>query len=176
MRTRFVSLLAALTLAACGSSTEPAVDAAVSGDAAESADAFTAPDAPIATTGTLHGDVTRTAMPRADGIGDLFVAVFDRDPVSEMDAAEVVAAARLEDVDMASMDASIAYEVTGIPPRAEPYFVIAFLDDNDNVTDPTMAAPDRGDLVSIEGFGAPSVTVSEPVRVERALVLNLNVP
>ena len=176
MNTRFVSLLAAFALAACGSSTEPGVDASVSVDAAGSVDAFSAADAPATTTGTLHGDVTRTAMPRADGIGDLFVAVFDRDPVTEMAEAQVVAAARLEDVDMSSADARIAYEVTGIPPRAEPYFVIAFLDDNDNVTDPTMAAPDRGDLVTIEGFGAPSVTVSEPVRVDRDLVLNLNVP
>ncbi|MDQ3037333.1 MAG: hypothetical protein M3Y87_33370 [Myxococcota bacterium] len=165
MNIRFVSLLAALALTACGSSTSPAADAAV------------APvDAPVATTATLHGEISRTGMPRAGGVGDLFVAVFDRDPVVERDNAMVVAATRLEAVDFSAADATVAYEVAEIPPRAEPYFVIAFLDDNGTVTDPTMAVPDSGDLITLQSFAAPTFTASEPARVELDLVLNFNLP
>ena len=65
---------------------------------------------------------------------------------------------------------------TGIPARSAPYYVVAFLDDNATVTDPTMAAPDRGDLVSLEGFSAPQVTVATDARVTLDLDLNQNLP
>ena len=156
-----------LALAACGSSnlaadSGPGVEAGV--------------DAPAPTTATLHGVVTRSGTPAVDGIGGLYIALFDMDPVVAMDEASVVGSAFVPDVDMSAAGASIAYEMADIPPRAEPYFVIAFLDDNDSVTDPTAAAPDRGDLISLDGFAAPQVTLSEPTRVELDIDLTENLP
>ncbi|GAB5543086.1 MAG: hypothetical protein RLO52_26805 [Sandaracinaceae bacterium] len=136
-----------------------------------------APDAAAGMTGGLAGVVTRTAMPRAGGVGHLYLAVFDRDPVTNRDTAMVVGRVIVEDADMSSADAAIPYAIDGIPPRAEPYFVSGFLDDNMNAgTDPETAGPDRGDLVTLEGFGSPTVTVSSAETVAYDIVLNTNLP
>lgn len=129
-------------------------------------------------TGSLTGNVTRSAAPAAGGRGHLYVAVFTSDPVTDRTGAMNVANARVENVDMSADGASIPYTVSGIPPRAEPYFVTAFLDDNGTVsaTDPSAAGPDRGDLVALEGFASPRVTVSSEAPVALDLVLNFNLP
>lgn len=127
--------------------------------------------------GTIHGHVTRTAAPAAGGVGHLYIAVFDRDPVVDRASARAIARAIVMDADMREGSARIAYEVPGIPPRSEPYFVTAFLDDNGTVgTDPDTAGPDRGDLVALDGFASPRVTVASETRVPLDLVLSLNLP
>ena len=198
MRTAVVLLSSVFLLLACGDDDRVVDDAPGMGDAGSDTDGGvtptpdagpaddggTTPDAgPVAddagseATGGLAGDVTRSAMPRAGGVGDLYIAVFDRDPVLNRDSAVVIGRVIVEDADMAASDASIPYAVDGIPPRAEPYFVSAFLDDNMNAgTDPGTAGPDRGDLVSLMGLGSPSVTVSSPSTVAFDVVLNTNLP
>ncbi|MBX3274212.1 MAG: hypothetical protein KF729_28355 [Sandaracinaceae bacterium] len=128
--------------------------------------------------GTVMGNVTRTAMPAAGGRGHLYIAVFTSDPVTDRMGAMQVANVRVEDVDMSGAGASIPYVLRGVPPRAEPYFVTAFLDDNGNVdiSDPSRAGPDRGDLVALEGFASPRVTVPNETPVTLDLVLNFNLP
>jgi len=130
-----------------------------------------------AAAGRLEGVVTRTAEPRAGGIGHLYIAVFDRDPVTNRDSAVVVARTLIENADMSDDAAEIPYSVEEVPPRAEPYFVTAFLDDDgDAGMDPETAGPDMGDLVVLEGLGSPQVTVSSAETVSFDIVLNTNLP
>jgi hypothetical protein len=193
MRIRRASLLCAVLLTACGGGSPdpdaatPPVDAA----APPADDAFVVPedafapaadagpvDAPSAGAGSITGHVTRSAMPAAGGRGHLYVAVFTSDPVVDRMGARNVANARIDDVDMSAAGARVPYTVTGIPPRPEPYFVTAFLDDNRTVdpSSPESAGPDRGDLVALEGFGSPRVTVPDARPVTLDLVLNFNLP
>ncbi|UJR81559.1 hypothetical protein [Sandaracinus amylolyticus] len=128
--------------------------------------------------GSLMGVVTRSAMPMAGGRGHLYIAIFDRDPVLDRDGATVVANGLVMDADMSASGARIVYSVLGIPPRAEPYYVVAFLDDNGNAdtSDPRRAGPDRGDLVSLMGLSSPQVTVSSATVVARDIDLNASLP
>jgi hypothetical protein len=116
----------------------------------------------------------------AGGRGNLYIAVFTEDPVTMGAGATPVANLRLDAVDMSADGASIPYTMPGIPPRAEPYFVTAFLDDNGtaSTSDPSMAGPDRGDLVTIDAasFGSPRVTVASATTVNFDIVLNFNLP
>jgi hypothetical protein len=193
---RSSALFGLLSVAACGgdavipdAATVPAPDAAMtpSEDAFVVAnDAFvSSEDAPPATTdapsaggGSMTGVVTRSAMPAAGGRGDLYIALFTTDPVTDRMGARRVADARIENVDMSAAGARIPYTVSGIPPRSEPYFVTAFLDDNDTVdpTDPSRAGPDRGDLVALMGFSSLRVTVSGTGTVTQDIDLNFNLP
>ena len=136
-------------------------------------------DADVPTGGaTLVGTITRSAAPAAGGVGHLYIAVFDIDPVMNRDTAMLIANSRVENADMSAADASVTYSVPGIPPRAEPYFVTAFLDDNMSVvaTDASSAGPDRGDLVAIMGFGSPSVAATSATEVAFDIDLNFNLP
>ena len=194
MRRSFSSLAILTLVSACGSdSPVPATDAG-STDAPdlprEDAPALPTEDAPAPLTdagstdaprpmgGSIFGGITRTAMPAAGGVGDLYIALFTSDPVISGGSAMPVANARIEGADMRAPDVRIPYEVNGIPPRAEPYFVVAFLDDNGTVdpTDPAGAGPDRGDLVSLMGVGSVRVTVPDEGAVPLDLVLNFNLP
>jgi hypothetical protein len=142
-------------------------------------DTATGPDVDD-TTGTLFGSVTRTAEPAAGGVGPLFIAVLDGEPVSLGGGPRpnVVAVTLIPDADMRARDASIPYRVTGIPPRAQPYYVSAFLDDNRNAdtTSESNAGPDRGDLVSLNGIGSFTVTIAEATDVRFNIVLNNRMP
>lgn len=163
---RSIAPFLALAVLACGSGDPASPDASPVADAP-----------PAASGGSIGGTITRSAEPAAGGRGHLYVAVFDRDPVSMRDEAVVVARTIVMDADMSDPAAAIPYEVGGVPPRAEAYYVTAFLDDNGTVgTDPATAGPDRGDLVALEGFASPSVVVDAEHRVTLDLVLNFNLP
>ena len=123
---------------------------------------------------TLIGVVTRSTHPRAGGVGDLFIGVFEDDPVLSSDDATAVATLKIDDADMSADDAAIPYSIPGIRPRGEPYFVSAFLDDNGNSS--ADQAPDRGDLVTLDGLGSPEVTVDVAGEVEYEIVLNAAMP
>ncbi len=94
------------------------------------------------------------------------------------DSARRVAESIQESTDFSGDDARYEYTIEGIPPRAEPYFVIAFLDDNGTVdpSTPASAGPDRGDLVSLDGFSSPQVTLASPEAVTLDLDLNFSLP
>ncbi len=160
-------------LAGCGEP-EPTND---SPDAPLAIDAPIVIDAPPTGGGTLTGMVSRSAQPMGDARGHVFVALFDRDPVVNMSSAQVVARVRIENVDLSASGASTPYTLTNIAPRAADYFLLAFLDDNGNVDPTTMAAgPDRGDLVSLDGFAAPKVKVTVAASKTENIILNSVLP
>lgn len=163
-------------LVACGGSdaqptTSPATDADAalppsdahsSDDSTPSADVGGDAAAPTCTTGcaTLAGKVMRVALtkPQNGGKGSVYVAVFDKDPVIDRAGAKLVGQTKIENCDMTADTASVPYTIAALPPRADPYFVVAFLDDNENAGGATPG-PDKGDLVSLDGLAAPKVSL-----------------
>jgi len=135
-------------------------------------------DAAPGATGRRTGVISRSAAPQGDAVGNVYVALFDRDPIANMDTAQVVGNALIADVNLSAAGASVTYAVEDVPPRAEDYFLIAFLDDNGNVdqSNPAAAGPDRGDLVSLAGVSAPKVTVATAGAHAHDIDLNLVMP
>lgn len=169
----FVPAVAVGLLAGCseGEPTSDSVDAPLAVDAPPTV------DAPSGGGGMLTGMVSRSAQPMGDARGHVFVALFDRDPVIDRMSAQVVARVRLDNVDLSASGASAPYTLTGIAPRAADYFLLAFLDDNSNVDPTTTAAgPDRGDLVSLDGFAAPKVKITVVGTKTENVVLNSVLP
>lgn len=125
---------------------------------------------------TMSGVVTRSTEPRNGGVGDLYVAVFDDDPITG--GGQLVASAIIEDVDMNPPGVSIAYEVTMIPLREEAYYYTAFLDDNNTVdqSDPNNAGPDKDDLIHFPNFSIPQRQFNTAMEYQIDLDLNLAVP
>ena len=140
----------------------------------------TGPDAAVggAQMARLHGVVTRSAEPMSGADGDIYLAVFDRDPVLDADNAQVVGNGFIPDADLSADGASVPYEILDIAPRDEDYFLVAFLDDNDSVdaSDPANAGPDMGDLLSLRGLASPTVTVDGPGDHEHDIDLNSVLP
>ncbi len=169
----FVPAVALGLLAGCGEG-ESGSDSV---DAPLAIDAPVAVDAPSGGGGVLTGMVSRSAQPMGDARGNVFVALFDKDPVIDRMSAQVVARVRLDNVDLSATGASAPYTLTGVAPRAADYFLLAFLDDNGNVDPMTAGAgPDRGDLVSLDGFAAPKVKVSVAGTKTENVVLNSVLP
>jgi hypothetical protein len=127
---------------------------------------------------SLRGAISRSTTPMGDARGNVYVALFDRDPVVDMATAQVVARALLENADLAAAGATVPYQLDGITPRGDAYFLVAFLDDNGNVdaANPDDAGPDRGDLVSLDGLAAPRVMVPAAGEVAHDIVLNSVLP
>jgi len=122
--------------------------------------------------------VTRSATPTAGGDGDIYIAVFDRDPVLDMESAVAVGSGFLADADLSADGAMVPYTIEDIAVRAEPYFLIAFMDDNDNVdaSDMANAGPDSGDLLSLRGLASISVTLDTPGAHDLDIDLNSVLP
>ena len=179
MRKRFVAFVLPLaTLVACASEgDDPPTDQPDAASGSVDAPASTV-DASPASLGSLTGKITRSAMPMGDARGPVFVAMFDRDPVANQMTAQVVARAFIENADLAGANAQLAYTLPDIPPRAEDYYLIAFLDDNGNVdvNNPAGAGPDRGDLVSLDGLASPKVKVTAAGMTAHDIVLNSVLP
>ena len=148
-------------------------------DSSDSSDdaASVASDDASAATASLSGQVTRTAEIQEDGIGDLYVALFETNPVRFEEGPEPVLVTRalLEDQDLNAEDSVVTYLMEGIPPRPEPYFVITFFDDNDTI-DVDAPGPDKGDLVSLTGPSADEVVLDAPEVYEHDLILNAVMP
>jgi hypothetical protein len=137
-----------------------------------------APDMVAATDATLTGKITRSTAPKAGGKGGLYVAIFERNPITNQNDPGLVARTLIPDADMTAAGASYTYTLGPIPTRAEAYYITAFLDDNNtvNMNDPSKAGPDKGDLVSLDGFNFPTVTVSQPGEETLDIVLNIAMP
>lgn len=178
MRSTLVALAA--LVGACGSSDDPIAppDAAAPDTAAPDAAPPSPPvDADPGNLATLSGDVVRTTEPMAGGVGNLYIALFEQDPVTSPSPPAPVGQALVEAADMSGANARIPYEIAGVAVRSAPYYVVAFLDDNMNASmDPATAGPDRGDLVSLDGLASPSVQVARPGTVDFEIVLNTALP
>ncbi len=152
----------------------PSADASGAGDAGDA----TMVDAACTTScATLAGKVLRVALtkPQNGGKGTVYVAVFDKDPVIDRAGAKVVGMALVPGCDLTSDTASVPYSIAGLATRADPYFVVAFLDDNKNAS-ATAPGPDKGDLVSLDGIGAPKVTIAKAGTVALDIPLNAVLP
>jgi hypothetical protein len=167
-----MSLLA--VMAACSSQQAP--DGSAMPDAAPVSPAADAASIPVGA--SLSGVVRRSAQPSGDAMGSVYVALFDQDPVANKDTAMVVGNALIADADLSGSSAMVAYSISNVAPRADDYYVIAFLDDNGDVdpTNPNAAGPDKGDLVSLQGVSAPKVKLGEAGPHMLDLDLNLVMP
>jgi hypothetical protein len=128
---------------------------------------------------SLVGHVVRkaTTKPQHGGIGNVYVAVFDGNPITDMAHARVVGRVIVADADLSSDTASVAYRVDGIPARATEYQVIAFLDDDHDAT-AQSPAPNKGDLASIDlaGFGGIKIVIAGAGDTSLDLPLNAALP
>lgn len=157
---------------ACGASEEGTQQNGSTPDAANV-------DAPP-TGATVTGSVRRTAQPSSSGDarGSIYIAIFDRDPVIERDAAQVVARTVLADADLTATTTSLPYTLPNVPPRASKYYVVGFLDDNGNVdlSSSSDAGPDKGDLVSLDGLASPKLSLATADAVTFDVTLNTVLP
>ena len=136
-------------------------------------------DAPSAPSGAgVAGVVRRSAQPSGDAKGSVYIALFDQDPVAHKDTAKAVGNALVANADLSASGATVPYAIANVPPRADDYYVIAFLDDNGNVdpTNPGAAGPDKGDLVSLQGVSAQKVKIADAGPHTLDLDLNLVMP
>ena len=140
---------------------------------------MTSPDDMGGEFGVLVGHITRSKAPSNGGVGPVYVALFERNPITASTSGSdpgLVAFQRIDTVDFNPEGTRVPYRLEGIPPRAEQYFITAFLDDNMNadMSDPMSAGPDRGDLISLEGIGPIKVTVDMAGEVMLDLDLNFS--
>lgn len=128
------------------------------------------------TTASIYGQIGRTARIPAglDGIGDVYIAVFADNPVTNMNA-EALANTLIEDADLSQDGTGINYRVDNIEPSSSPRYIVAFMDDDDNVTleDPAPAKPD---LIAFDGLSPITVTLATPGEHELNLILNAEIP
>lgn len=124
----------------------------------------------------LSGVVTRTASLQHDGYGDLFIAVFDGNPIDLTDTPSSLGFQLIPDVDLNDPETVVSYEIVDlVPGEVDPFHVIAFFDDNENATAPEPE-PDRTDLVSMIGLAAPTVSIPTDDGATLDLVLNIGMP
>jgi hypothetical protein len=139
------------------------VGAGETGDTASGMDSGTL--GPMA---TLSGTVSRSASLILDGIGDLYVLLFEDNPV-ENPGSPPVAWGSFE-ADFSQGGATQAYRINDIPLGSKAYNVVAFLDDNGSGH---TTGPDSGDLMAMIGMMEfPQVEVLEATDYELNLDLN----
>ena len=144
-------------------------DAVDDDDAADDDD-----DSPPSGEALLGGVITRSADLEHDGLGDLYVAIFDGNPVDLVNTPNVLATHLLPATDLTDPTTQIAYAVAVVP-SGDLLHVMAFFDDNGNV-DVSVPGPDQSDLVSLEGLAAPTVVVASDDGGALDLDLNFAMP
>ena len=145
-----------LLLACAGGTTPSEFDTQVVVDGPLDTDTDGDPDAP-----TIDGEITYSEDLVEDGFGDLYVAVFDKDPVWDSANATAMGQQIIGDVDFNVDGPAPTYSISGIEPRGSAYYVLAFFDDNGTASE-SAPTPDKGDLISFDlnTFGAPQVVIS----------------
>lgn len=126
---------------------------------------------------TLSGNVSRSTDPKNGGVGPLYIAVLERNPITSP-GTDILGVDVVPSADLSESDASVPYSVEGIPVSDEPYFVLAFLDDDSNASTvyPTPNKPDLIAIVAGVGVTLPTITLAEEGDYELDLVLNLEYP
>ncbi|MCA9647195.1 MAG: hypothetical protein KC492_41185, partial [Myxococcales bacterium] len=130
----------------------------------------------VAGTASLAGQIGRTArIPSGlDGVGNVYIAVFSDNPVTNMNA-EALANTLIMDADLSQDGTGVSYRVDNIPLSNEPRYVVAFMDDDGNVT-PDDPSPKKPDLIAFDGLSPITVTLAAPGVTELDLVLNAEIP
>ncbi len=128
------------------------------------------------TCATVKGVVKRKmgVRPQHGGKGALYVSIMDGDPVLG-GKTRLLAVQVLPDVDMNPDGASVAFQLSDVPIRKDAYSILAFLDDNSTATEQNPA-PDKGDLVSLNGLSAPKITVDRVGPIATDIVLTNYLP
>ena len=148
-----------ILLLACAGDTTPSefdTQAVVDGPLDTGADTDDDPDVP-----TIYGEITYSENLVEDGVGNLYVAVFDKDPVWNSNSATAMGRQVIRDVDFNTDGPPPSYSISGVPPRSSAYYLLAFFDDN-GTADETEPTPDKGDLISFDQgtLGSPQIVVS----------------
>ena len=112
----------------------------------------------------LEGNITRAVSPVSgeDGIGDLYITIFKGDPSAGPPT--IVVALTIEGVDLSDETASIPFQATGLAASTDPYFVEAFLDDDNSGA---MGGASAGDLRSM----SYAVTIEQEAVYSQDIVL-----
>lgn len=119
--------------------------------------------------GGLKGTLSRTASGSGDHVGDVYIMLFEEDPLTT--SATPLFVEVLPQIDLSDPDTVLDYEVTGCPTSDAPLVLVAFLDD-----DGTGNTPGPGDLVDADGFVLPEVTLQDGVITEHDIVLRVSPP
>jgi hypothetical protein len=116
----------------------------------------------------IVGHVLRAAPLSGDGIGDLYIAVFGKDPKG-VDPGEPVAFVRISGADFSKDETSVEYSIE-VPASPNPVYVLAIFDDDGSGIEPT---PGPGDLVSLGSEKTPSIVVfhTEPLDLVLSVAL-----
>jgi len=103
-------------------------------------------DDSAATDANISGMVTRSGdfVKGQDGIGTVVVTVLAQDPKAGPPGMPV-AFTSVPDADLSASGASVSYSLEGLTPRVEPYYVVAFIDDD---ASGAMGGPNENDLVA----------------------------
>lgn len=131
--------------------------------------------AAVVTRTVLSGSISRTARPMSGGKGDLYVAVFEGNPVVDAKNARLLGQQLITAVDYSGTDVRTPYRIEGILLAQRPTQVLAFLDDNHTVSS-DKPGPDAGDLVTLDGLGGIKVTLVPDGENHLDLVLNAVIP
>ena len=126
-------------------------------------------------TGSLSGDITRSADYSDDGIGDLHVIVFGTNPIAGPGKPETIATALLPAVDLTDPATVVPYAVDGIPVRVDPYWITAIFDDNGTAS-PSGAPSDTGDLIPTINGDPPTFVMDSSIGLTLDLELNAQHP
>lgn len=113
--------------------------------------------------GEIQGTVTRTATATsADGqAGDLYISVFEVDPIQNRNEDTLpVASLTIRNVELGAEGSQVSFVLSEIPTRTEPYVLTAVFDANQNLAQLDPPGPDDGDLVALQGIKSPEIVVN----------------
>jgi hypothetical protein len=111
--------------------------------------------------------------PGQDGIGDLYVAVFDKNPIADS-TAKPIGNQLVKGANLASPSAKVPYSVGGLPTNGGTVYVVAFLDDDGNAA--ADQKPHKPDLVTLDGIGPITIKLQPSGTTTKDLVLNAEMP
>lgn len=116
--------------------------------------------------GVLKGTISRTASGAEDNVGDIWMMLFDENP---MTGGEPITLEVLSDVDLSDPTTVVEYRIEDLPTAEEGHFLVAFLDD-----DGSGNRPDPNDVIALDGFSIPRVVLSAEAETHFNVVLSAN--
>ena len=126
---------------------------------------------------SLVGNVSRSAEPQNGGVGPIYIAVLESNPLINP-GSDIMGVDFIASADLSSSDASVPYSIEDIPVSDEPYFILAFLDDDNNAGTvyPTPRSPDLIAAEILTGVSLPTIELSEAREYELDIVLTVVYP
>lgn len=130
---------------------------------------------------TVSGFVSRTAPIASglDGKGSLFIALMDKNPVTDAKNAKSLANILIKNADLSAAGAMVPFKLENVPVVHGYLFVSVFFDDNGNADtsgDGSKAGPDKGDLVNLDLVSPLKVKIDLAAEHKVDVVLNAGLP